>query len=196
MFRIKAAEAVQKCPWQICSVPEAFITEEMVSIALSYDLKLCNNIPVHFLNENLLTEKLTASLNQGFLKDIYSCGEDPLYISCEINEHRTFLKYIPEELRTEKVCNAAVTVCPANAKYAPIGYHFQKLKIMLAGKLETQLSDKEMLDLYKGIHIVVPAFKTSKGYVNNIYLSYNKMQGTLAHSKSTSVFRDIKKHKI
>lgn len=53
--------------------------------------------------------------------------------------------------------------------------------------LKTQLSDKEIFDLYKGIPIVVPIYKISNGYDNDICLSYNKKLATLTHSKPVSV---------
>ena len=121
-FKSLALSAFNTNNYFIDHIPEKFITTDMVSKALSYDMAICNSIPKQFLNENLLVDKITNYKQQGFFSDIQKSGEHPDYIKFEANEHTKVLQYIPEELKTDRVCQAALEANPENAAFLPINY--------------------------------------------------------------------------
>lgn len=177
-FKSMADEVVKQCPWQVSNVPEAFITYEMISNVLSYNIKLCNGLPAHLLTEDLLVEKLADSLNQVYLKNIISSIEDPQYKYSKIQQHLTSLQYIPNLLKSDRVCDAAMSANPDNAQFAPKEYHLRKLhKVMET--LGIHISQKDILCLYKGLRVSFPSGKSFDGNDMSLFFYYDKGRGVL-----------------
>ena len=120
-FKDVALRAFELDKWNILEIPEKFVTKEMVSEALSYDMELCRRVPIHFLSEDLLIEKIKTSDKQGFFNYIRNSGEHPKCIDLEIEDHKKVLQYIPEEFKTEALCREALKVNPENEKFLPSG---------------------------------------------------------------------------
>lgn len=118
-FKDLALKAFNIEKWNILHIPEKFITQEMVSEALSHDMELCNRIPIHYLSEELLCNKIKNYKHQGAFSEINRSGEHPQYIEYELSNHKKVLQYVPEELKTDLVCQAALKANPENAAFLP-----------------------------------------------------------------------------
>lgn len=118
-FKDLALKAFSIEKWNILHIPEKFITQEMVSEALSHDMELCNRIPIHYLSEELLCNKIKNYKHQGAFSEINRSGEHPQYIEYELSNHKKVLQYVPEELKTDLVCQAALKANPENAAFLP-----------------------------------------------------------------------------
>ena len=118
-FKDLALKAFNIEKWNILHIPEKFITQEMVSEALSHDMELCNKIPIHYLSEELLCNKIKNYKHQGAFSEINRSGEHPQYIEYELSNHKKVLQYVPEELKTDLVCQAALKANPENAAFLP-----------------------------------------------------------------------------
>ena len=118
-FKDLALKAFSIDKWSILDIPEKFITKEMVSEALSHNMELCNRIPIHYLTEELLCDKIKNYKHQGVFSEIMRSGEHPQYIEYELSNHKKVLQYVPEELKTDLVCQAALKANPENAAFLP-----------------------------------------------------------------------------
>lgn len=139
-FKDVALAAFEKDKWNITEIPEKFITKEMVSSALSYDMELADRVPIHFLSEDLLIDKIKTSNHQGAFRDWAKSGEHPNCIELEISNHKTVLQYIPKELRTDKVCQEAINANPKNAKF--VSDRYKKNMTAVAHNVNTGKQDK------------------------------------------------------
>lgn len=199
-FKSMADKVVKKCPWLVSSIPETFMTYEMISNVLSYNIELCNGLPVHLLDENLLVEKLADSLNQVYLKNIISSSENPRYKYSEIQQHLTSLRYIPDLLKSDRVCDAAMLANPDNAQFAPKEYHLRKLHKIMSETLEIPISPKDILCLYNGSQVKFPISKSSEENDKFLLFSYDKERGVLKqfgqNIKIQNQYSNIKNHSI
>lgn len=139
-FKDIALAAFEKDNWNITEIPEKFITKEMVSSALSYDMELASRVSISFLSEDLLIDKIKNSNHQGVFSDWAKSGEHPNCIELEISNHKTVLQYIPKDLRTDKVCQEAINGNPENAKF--VSDRYKKNMTAVAHNVNTGKQDK------------------------------------------------------
>lgn len=184
-FKDLALKAFSIEKWNILNIPEKFITQEMVSEALSHDMELCNRIPIHYLSEELLCNKIKNYKHQGAFSEINRSGEHPQYIEYELSNHKKVLQYVPEELKTDLVCQAALKANPENAAFLPQNHYTNEEKELVSTqkaevsnkafpeKLKTDQEKDYLIDKFD-VHEVIS--KMPEDLKNNPNIFYDYLQ--------------------
>lgn len=196
-FKDLALKAFSIEKWNILNIPEKFITQEMVSEALSHDMELCNRIPIHYLSEELLCDKIKNYKHQGAFSEINRSGEHPQYIEYELSNHKKVLQYVPEELKTDLVCQAALKANPENAAFLPKNHlNNNTMNDLKIENLHLRELNKDEIDILHKIQmsgrVVDPGISEgNKDLIDKYFSQDNKELITAIENDDSGMIADI-----